>query len=1363
MHVLHNNFSFPSVFGSKDHAIDQSLSSINSNKIKQNSYFICKDPNTEVAPTSTEGSNLLDNKTLNELFDSFSEFKKASNPLTTKQNKARFVRALAKIEKISVAKNNFSEIVFYIEKFSKEYSKKLDDDDKSVLIEYIKIKLDKQNIFNITFENRHRIERKDKFKDFLNSKLKDSTGAVLQGVFQLFFDFDITPPEYIFQFFDCFFKEGPQGPVFLNFLLENIFDEKKVFLIFKLMRAIQAAAKKEMNLELYESSFVGSFLKKIESEIIFRFYEEPEKGEEPSALKLKDRPLESLADEGITRIKAIFQKIESSSVDSRQLTSGLKGSTKNLWYNFFTDTSTATALATQNAPGISEGSFADNGTQDAILMSSFFYAAYAYGKWRNELGRAPTRESAFALEIENKLLNQILLKIQENPDKKQFSAESVQVLKSTLKQSGGMVEKLKAGPLLDSKKKTSTTNSQKDLFLPEATTELRLKSFLKLVRKKEISEDDLQACLQLLKNEFIRFHGGDERSKNKALKHYLITLNTLVFKYDKFHGTFYSHLMTKAKTQKEFELIKGLWPMPTEDCKCLAPNSKEVSKEGPHHHINDLIIYSKATYDGLDGVENYFKRVIQEDSVKWLDRVDAELAFHNLRLVITKNQNLTLEMKKNLLSRLNYYLELGESGPFAKLCVKRKNIHREVLLNFVASQGFAAKRHAQTIQSVFHTAKNLGSMAAHVGIGAFGWMWAACLVPVMDFSAMGNTRTLKNLKKSLQKELAWIDYKINNPTEAEADVKSESFEQIQKLISCVYDDKITPLSLNDIRNSLGILKEKKILTAILEDHHCKDNPLIWTIMDKLSKTERDQFLKSYYYDEEKIQKDIKKVFEKKVETKLSGTETDSYYAQVSPRNKFLAYMSSQLNTINDVADNALFVSFRVKAYLLSLKDSLGEDSDEYKLCQIEFKKFIRSSKEVSSPMRVIRKRPALSALWRKMLHRAIAAGSWGLVSNAFTASVGVLGGATLLGAKAAFLFSNPAGWAILGVAGLILLGACGARLFGYSVSDIWGYTRNTKHNRFMEKMLEDDLKDTIETDEKNLCKQKGQEAVINRATEFINDASVAPEEREKRLFFLFNEIELTIFNRESCLARLRDMLAIADQISDASQKASILCYLLKKVEAAEGAFRFLQQAKSIRELKDLSKSFLGGAAASLGSIASIILNSVSFGTLGYLAKEFIIAGGCVVMATVGDGISTYFNSGRFDKGGKGDKDLLKTYDFYEATGLIQTALAQCLRVNAEKIKEARAAAKKFKQQQEALHTDEMLEDNMVTTAEQDLWLKIDVFCKKRKDLMGKVRYLDEKEEESRRRSQVVPERKYFGNSSNFYSQRFDDLSAQLLP
>ncbi|MES2615778.1 MAG: hypothetical protein V4591_10220, partial [Bdellovibrionota bacterium] len=378
MSVFSNSFPSPSIYTRQEQSNRHNLSSTHTDESEFDSHFSSKITTIEAASTATEEKNLSSNDTLvNELFEAFLEFKSSLDPYVIKKNKAKFVRIL---EKIDTADYDIKKIMSRInKKYEIEYNKKSTEHEKSLLehnkvifIEYIQIKLDKQNIFNITPENRHRIERKDKFENFLNSKLKDSTSAVLQDVFQLLFDFDVTPPEQVFQFFECFFKEGEQGPIFLNALIENIFDRKQVFLLLKLMRAIQTAAQKEMRTELYERSFVGSFLKKIESEIIFRFYEEPKNGKELLFLTLKNEPLEKLVDEGLKKIKAIFQKIESASVDNRSLTSGVQGAVIDLEYNFFTDTSFITAPIVKTIPNISEGSFANNATQDALLMASFF-------------------------------------------------------------------------------------------------------------------------------------------------------------------------------------------------------------------------------------------------------------------------------------------------------------------------------------------------------------------------------------------------------------------------------------------------------------------------------------------------------------------------------------------------------------------------------------------------------------------------------------------------------------------------------------------------------------------------------------------------------------------------------------------------------------------------------------------------------------------------------------------------------------------------------------------------------------------------------------------------------------------------------
>ncbi len=117
-------------------------------------------------------------------------------------------------------------------------------------------------------------------------------------------------------------------------------------------------------------------------------------------------------------------------------------------------------------------------------------------------------------------------------------------------------------------------------------------------------------------------------------------------------------------------------------------------------------------------------------------------------------------------------------------------------------------------------------------------------------------RLRKALKKSLDKDLAYIKYK------AEINGNPLSFEEdniINNLVSLINNKENKTLDLNsqNLKDALKNLKDRKILASILEDYHCTKQPLIMTLMKKLSPENKNQFLKDFYHNENKVNKDIK--------------------------------------------------------------------------------------------------------------------------------------------------------------------------------------------------------------------------------------------------------------------------------------------------------------------------------------------------------------------------------------------------------------------------------------------------------------------------------------------------------------------------
>ncbi len=423
------------------------------------------------------------------------------------------------------------------------------------------------------------------------------------------------------------------------------------------------------------------------------------------------------------------------------------------------------------------------------------------------------------------------------------------------------------------------------------------------------------------------------------------------------------------------------------------------------------------------------------------------------------------------------------------------------------------------------------------------------------------------------------------------------------------------------------------------------------------------------------------------------------------------------------------MSLRAQAYLASLKDLLGESNNQYKLCKKDFKAFIKSIKNISSPMSILRKRTNFAAFWRKLLYRGVLAGAWGIVSNFIVGSItglsaAGLGGVAFLGTAASIL-SGPAGWAIISGACLALLLVAGVRLWGYSSADRFNLTDSTTNYEFVKENCKDILAQADDIDISNK----------EDVTEYINfisgDNNLTSTQKKSRLEFQLKFLENASWSKDTCKFRLTQITEIIkkvniDSINDA-QKSTMLASLLNRVEKGDAKLGYLKQVDTYSESKSLLRSYFGGTATSFGPLITVIFECCKAGVdsldevLFPGASKFIIAAATVTLATIGDAISTRCNTGYFETKIANTNEVFetnKTESYKESVKLIQKSLAEIMNKeeNQSVLKEAVVKNTNYK-----LTSDEKYESNET----EHKWAKLAEFCKEREKLWGQLGGRDE--------------------------------------
>ena len=545
-----------------------------------------------------------------------------------------------------------------------------------------------------------------------------------------------------------------------------------------------------------------------------------------------------------------------------------------------------------------------------------------------------------------------------------------------------------------------------------------------------------------------------------------LKLQLLVFKNQNFRGTFYQHLLLKIGSRNPLlsknvnETFGELFPSEIDNIPAF-----DIDKEFLPSNLISLYhnIKSSSSYK----IEKHIQDAIYSISK---DRYESAQIFHVLSLGISNNIEIDKSEKISLCNTIENYLQIAKSGngPLAPICCKR-DLFWSDFTGTLFYFGF-------TLIKVFSTLPEVAAnQALSFAGGGIGWAITSTLFPFTELFSYGKTtayETLENINQT-QKEsfenLSAPEYSIETPRTTKYFPKFE-------FINFILNAKNDSISLNEIFITdevppkpitiLEFLKQfpnsddSMYLSAFFESHHSNKRPLIFDFLEKIKKTEANEFLSNYYINYKNIINNLKEnylnnfSFVDNIYEDKSELESFIHFFQSIPSEiKFKKFISKEKKIAGSSKEQSAFLFLKAKAFLLNLKqnDLNFSQSKSYDICKRILKELISAEVEKSSLGLQLQSIPKAKYIMDKGLIRSAGAFQWGAFSSWMIQCASE---------NKIFWFvlaETSAPWASIfcGAAVVCLAVSSAGRLTLYAYADGKKYSKNNFEYQFIEKHLEE--------------------------------------------------------------------------------------------------------------------------------------------------------------------------------------------------------------------------------------------------------------------------------------------------------------------